>query len=75
MPPLLCISPYRKISQASQDLSWANVALLLHGDGTNGSTTILDEVGNKYTSSGATTWIQAAPGSIASANVGTNSIK
>jgi hypothetical protein len=53
MPPLLYVTPYKRIAQISNDLSWANVALLMHGDGANGSTTILDEVGNTYTSSGA----------------------
>lgn len=53
MPSLLCVTPYRQVTQVSQDLSWASVALLLHADGTHGSTTLLDEVGNTYTSSGA----------------------
>lgn len=52
--PLLTVTTYKQIAQQiSNDLSWANVALLMHGDGANGSTTILDEVGNTYTSSGA----------------------
>lgn len=53
MPPLITVTPYKQIAQAVQDLSWANVALLMHGDGTHGSTTVLDEVGNTYTAAGA----------------------
>ncbi len=37
------------------DRKWANVSSLLHMEGTNGSTTILDEKGNLFTASGGAT--------------------
>lgn len=52
MPPLIYIPP-RKISAPTSppDPGWTNVALLMHGDGVQGSTSMIDEVGNTYTSS------------------------
>lgn len=54
MPPLIYIPP-RKISAPTSppDPGWTNVALLMHGDGVQGSTTFTDETGLSYTSSGA----------------------
>jgi len=39
---IIYINPYRFAAAGSTDPDFANVSLLLHGDGTNGSTTIID---------------------------------
>ena len=43
------LNPYRFAAAAGGDPDWANVVLLLHLDGTDGSTTITDVKGNTCT--------------------------
>jgi hypothetical protein len=45
----LLINPYRFAAAGATDPNFSNVSLLLHGDGTNGSTTITDSSGSPKT--------------------------
>ena len=46
---IIYINPYRFAAAGPPDPDFANVSLLLHGDGTNGSTTIVDSSSSSKT--------------------------